>query len=407
MKRNPNGRRGRGENAAPPSHGVQRRRVPRNRRLGYAAALCAGVAVGVVGGHARRQQAARASSAESNPGRVGARAGTPATLSTAPNPQATIRSTDPGVGFYPAVDQLMALTDPELDRVDPVVVNLAVARGVPEFAELDVEHYARTLDAWAEEIRFDTERHWYRFQQNPVQFNHSAIEYKILWLCSDVNAVFKIDYDLADFDAYEPSNLFLNGLVDRKLGTCISMPMLYVALGWRLGYPIKAVPVPTHVFARWDDGQTRINIEATGYGADLPDPFYAAEYFVSARCKERGAYLASLTPRQTLAELLLSRADYWQRRGDLRRRLEDALQANILYPDCPLAIAQLADAWAARERQDNFYAQAVSDLKQAVRRLREREQAQTAEPIEKLIFTETGPVRILVDPETGETTPIE
>jgi hypothetical protein len=308
-----------------------------------------------------------------------------------------------GFGYYPCVDELMGLADDDLGRIDPLIINLAVARGIPEFATLDVERYVRTVDAWAAEIKHDTERHWYRFVQHPEQFKNSEIEYKITWLASDINAVFKIDYDLTDFDAANPSNLFLNGLIDRKVGTCVSMPILYVVLGWRLAYPIKLVSVPTHVFAHWDDGVQKVNIEATGYGADLTDEFYEAEYFVPPRSKERGA-LISLTPRQSLAQMLLARADYWARRGDPARQVADALRANLLDPEHPLAIAELEHAWVRRAAQDDYFAQAASDLLAAAQRVQERELTTVGKPIEKLVFTENGPVKMLVDPKMGKQT---
>jgi len=242
------------------------------------------------------------------------------------------------------VDALAGLSEEALNRIDPLVVNLSVAQEIPAFANLDVTRCVRTLDNWAAEIRSDIERHRYRFEQNPAQFNNSDIEYKLTWLVSDVNAVFKIDYDVLDMDFRDPSNLFLNGIVERRRGTCVSMPLLYVALGWRLGYPIRLVNVPLHCFARWDDGRNRVNIEATGYGQTQPDDHYEREFFVTRECRDRGGYLSSLTTRQTLALMLLARAGYWKAHGETRREVEDALRARLLYPDSPLAITTLAEA---------------------------------------------------------------
>ena len=142
---------------------------------------------------------------------------------------------------YPSVDQLMAMTDEELGRVDPAVVNLVVAKGIPELDQLNVAQTVAALDAWAAEIRTDIERNRYQFVTNPAEFGHSEAQYRVDWLVSDIYTVFKVDYDVLDVDFRNPSNLFLNGIVDRKLGTCVSLPLLYAALGWRLGMPIKLV----------------------------------------------------------------------------------------------------------------------------------------------------------------------
>ncbi len=294
------------------------------------------------------------------------------------------------------VSELFTLSNAELERIDPVVMNLAVARGLPEFSNLDDDRYVRELDEWAAEIKHDTERHYYRFLQKPEDFKHSEIEYKISWLASDINAVFKIDYDLKDLDGARPENLFLNGLIDRKVGTCVSMPLLYVALGWRLGYPIKLVSVPTHLFARWDDGVNRINIEATGYGGELSDEAYESEFFVSPRCKDRGA-LESLTPRQMLAQMILARAHCWASRGNVHEHLADALHANLLDPKHPLAMVELERAWQRRAELDEYFAHAGHDLLAAVARIDERDRANAGKPLEKLIFTDTGLMTVTVD----------
>ncbi len=306
-----------------------------------------------------------------------------------------------GGDAYPSVDELMALPDAKLGAVDPAVVNLVVARGIPQFHGLDIAKYLKTLDAWAEEIRFDTERHRYRYLADPSQFQNSEIEYKVTWLASDVNAVFKIDYDLEGFDASNPSDLFLNGLIDRRRGTCVSMPMLYLALGWRLGYPIRAVWVPTHIFARWDDGTARVNIEATGYGGELPDEHYAEEFLVSVECRERGVELVSLSPRKTLALLLLARADYWANVGDVENQTADALRANLLFPELPLAILTLEDAWNRRASQDSYYVSARDHLLDVTHRIAVRDAALAEDPQEKLIFTDQGPVPVYIRPAEG------
>jgi hypothetical protein len=261
-------------------------------------------------------------------------------------------------------------------------MSLVVAKRIPAFADLDIETYVNAVDSWAEEVRRDTERHWYRFERAPEKFDHSEADFKIAWLASDINQLFEVDYDVLDFDYSDPSNLFINGIVDRRRGTCVSMPMLYVAIGWRLGYPIKLVQVPTHVFARWDDDKERINIEATGYGASYPDSHYETEFFVSPWCKEEGGELASMSPRQMLGTLLLARCSFWASIGADEERFRDVLRANLLYPTSPLALATLGEEWGVRWQEGAYARHAVEHLAAAGRLIEERERRRVAEPDE-------------------------
>lgn len=42
--------------------------------------------------------------------------------------------------------QLLALSDDELAQVDPLVMNLLVAKGIPSLAHLDIGRYQRIRD---------------------------------------------------------------------------------------------------------------------------------------------------------------------------------------------------------------------------------------------------------------------
>jgi len=113
----------------------------------------------------------------------------------------SLRGASPSVvAHVPTVDDLVAMDNETLARIDPVVMSLVVAREIPAFADLDIETYVNAVDAWAEEVRHDTERHWLRFEQDPAAFNNSRIDYEISWLASDINSWFQVDYDVLDFD---------------------------------------------------------------------------------------------------------------------------------------------------------------------------------------------------------------
>lgn len=89
------------------------------------------------------------------------------------------------------------------------------------------------------------------------------------------------------------------------------MPVLYVAVGRRLGYPLKLVNAKEHLFARWEDSKQKFNIECTSdKGINcFPDSEYRKwPYRISDAEMRSGMYLRSLTPRQELAMLLNLRA---------------------------------------------------------------------------------------------------
>jgi hypothetical protein len=141
-------------------------------------------------------------------------------------------------------------------------------------------------------------------------------------LCEDLG----VKYDLTakdNFDFNDSRVAFIHGMIpmpgqkfdDTPGGTCASMPVLYVAVGRRLGYPLKLVTTHGHVFVRWDGMEDphpawreRFNMEGTHGFSSFPDDYYKTwpVKITDAIVKANG-YLISLTPMEEFAEFLASR----------------------------------------------------------------------------------------------------
>ncbi len=78
---------------------------------------------------------------------------------------------------------------------------------------------------------------------------------------------------------------------------------MHIAIGQRLGWPIRAVALPGHTFCRWDDPVTgeRLNIEAANLGGltDHSDEYYRHwPYEIAPRWEREHHVLKSLTMRE-------------------------------------------------------------------------------------------------------------
>jgi regulator of sirC expression with transglutaminase-like and TPR domain len=51
---------------------------------------------------------------------------------------------------------------------------------------------------------------------------------------------------------YDPRNSFLNDVLDRKLGIPITLSILYLEVGWRLGLPLRGINFPGHFMVRYE-----------------------------------------------------------------------------------------------------------------------------------------------------------
>ena len=99
-------------------------------------------------------------------------------------------------------------------------------------------------------------------------------------------------------EANNPNDLFLHTVLDKKRGYCLSLSILYLSLGERLGLPLYGVVVPGHFFVRYDDGRVRFNIETTGRGGNVSDKHYIDKFKVPQ--DNESIYMASLNKLQTL-----------------------------------------------------------------------------------------------------------
>ncbi len=100
-------------------------------------------------------------------------------------------------------------------------------------------------------------------------------------------------------EATDPNSLFLHTVMDKKQGYCLSMSVLYLSIGERLGLPLHGVVVPGHFFVRYDDGRVRFNIETTSNGGNASDEHYITKFKVP-KLNGRSIYLKNLTKIQTL-----------------------------------------------------------------------------------------------------------
>ncbi len=90
----------------------------------------------------------------------------------------------------------------------------------------------------------------------------------------------------------------------RKQANCLATSTLYVLIGEALDLPIQMVLVPRHAFVRWDDGETRINIETTNQGREISNDLYSKRFNVNEEERKQLGWLTSLDDNGFISELL-------------------------------------------------------------------------------------------------------
>jgi tetratricopeptide (TPR) repeat protein len=131
-------------------------------------------------------------------------------------------------------------------------------------------------------------------------------------------------------EAENPNALFLHSVLDNKRGYCLSLSILYLSLAERLDMPIYGVVAPGHFFVRYDDGQTKWNIETTKRGGNALDKYYIDKFKVP-KDAENSIYMKNLNKIQTLGCLFNNLGNCYNDMGNTEAAflvLQSAAQIN-------------------------------------------------------------------------------
>ncbi len=136
---------------------------------------------------------------------------------------------------------------------------------------------------------------------------------------------------------FDPRNSFLNDVLDRKVGIPITLSLVLMEVGRRLGLDIKGIGLPAHFIAGVHIGGHQM----------LLDPFHGGTLLTRDSAQElvsgvlgrpvtlQDEHFAPVTKRQFLARMLRNlKAIYW-RKGEWTKALPVVERLLLLEPDSP------------------------------------------------------------------------
>ncbi len=142
----------------------------------------------------------------------------------------------------------------------------------------------------------------------------------------------------ASQDLKNPDNLLPSRVFERKQGYCVGIAALYLLLAEQLDLPIFAAATPSHVFLRYDDGSTRINIETLQGGANVSDEQYIREQNIPEESIRRGVFMRNLTTDEFLAQVHNNLGVIYSERKDYEAAAREYGSALYLDPRLPAAL---------------------------------------------------------------------
>jgi regulator of sirC expression with transglutaminase-like and TPR domain len=159
-----------------------------------------------------------------------------------------------------ARDELARLLERDEAEVDLGRAALAIAR--MEYPDLDPDAYLARLDRIADELRPRVAG-----EPDPGRVVATISEHLFGTLGLRGN----------EGDYYDPRNSYLNEVLDRRTGIPISLALVYMEVGKRLGLPIEGVGFPGHFLVRYAHPLMPV----------LVDPFAGGVIMDEAACRAR------------------------------------------------------------------------------------------------------------------------
>ena len=222
-----------------------------------------------------------------------------ATLTAEPRAALTAPS-----GAVEAVRQVLSLPDDEFDHAE---AKLALDRAidpaidaVPVLAELD----AMTVKA--------------RELAGPSPDDAAKLNAlrKLIYQSGPCNGHRPFAYDQSDPLGTRISGKLLSNYLETRLGQCVSMPILFLILGERLGLDMALATAPHHVFVRYRDRHGRIvNLETTSGAHPASDAKMRQGFAMTNLAVRNGLYLRSLPKREAVAEMASTLVEHLTEKG--------------------------------------------------------------------------------------------
>lgn len=230
----------------------------------------------------------------------------------------------------------------ELDRA-------ALLIAAEEYSHLEVEHYLRQLDTFAEAAKSGNDLSPYsRIQRiNQVLFDELGFR---------GNAG----------NYYDARNSFLNEVMERRTGIPITLSVIYLEVARRIGLNLFGVGMPGHFLVKYSDEEQEIFI----------DPFHNGRILTTDQCREmilkmyegkmgfQLAFLRAVTKKQILTRMLQNLKGVYARALAHHKTLGVIERVLLITPASATELRDRGLVYLAIRQ----YVQAQADLEEYLRR---------------------------------------
>jgi len=185
---------------------------------------------------------------------------------------------------------------------------------------VDVDSQIHTLESWAAELSARLEPGWNNLQ-------------KLARLRSFVFEDLGFRGDSQDY--FSPSNSLLNQVMERRLGVPLTLSIIFMELGWRVGIPFEGVGFPGHFLVRLPGEPRDLVLDPFNHGRTMheEDCRRLLDEVTGGRLEFDGRLLASVTKRDIITRLLRNLKGAYLRANQDEGALAAVERLLLIHPD--------------------------------------------------------------------------
>lgn len=198
-----------------------------------------------------------------------------------------------------------AVSVPEADLN---LLDAALMIAEAEYPELNVQRYRERLEQWAQELCA-------RIAED------ASAEQRLRTLNAFLFGELGFTGNMDDY--YDPRNSYLNEVLDRRLGIPITLSVIYMELGQRIGLPLEGVSFPGHFLVKLpvQDGAVVLDPFNGGISLGEEDLYDLIERMFDTEVGELGPLLSTASKHEILIRLLRNLKGIYQQADQFDKAL--------------------------------------------------------------------------------------
>ena len=170
---------------------------------------------------------------------------------------------------------------------------------------------------------------------------------RVIYESGDWNGGRPFAYDHADPLGRNVRNKLISTYLATRRGNCVSMPILFLIVGERMGLNLALSTAPLHIFLRYTDESGReINLEATSGAHPARTLWYRRNLPMTDRAIESGLYMRTLSRREAVAHMASTVVDFLMDESRFQEAIEVAEVILQHYPRDGYTLVKLGTAYA-------------------------------------------------------------